>query len=89
MKSNLDTKFKDVKESFPSHLRISFELMNFHHTIDKECSGTAKYHKGQGAECYAWLADTHPDVVKLPIVRTLGGTRMDIEFEAYLGSYYL
>ena len=38
MKSWLDDRFSEVKESFPPHLQISFELMNMHRTIDKECN---------------------------------------------------
>ncbi len=89
MKKRLTDHFKEVIETFPSHLRISFELMNMHYTVDKECNGTARYAKGHGMECDRFIAERHPDVIKLPIVRTLGGARQDIEFEACLGTYYL
>ena len=46
MKKRLDDRFSEVKESFPPHLRISFELTNMHRTINKECNGTANYAKG-------------------------------------------
>ena len=56
--------------------------------IDKECNGTANYAKGHGDDCQDYRQRMHPSEVRIPITRTLGGTRHDAAFEACVANYY-
>jgi len=43
MRKQLEEEFQDDLENIPYILRVTFDLMNIHHCIDKECNETAKY----------------------------------------------
>ena len=85
----MEEEFQDDLENIPYILRVSFDLMNIHRCIDKECNETANYAKGHGDERKIWLERNHPGLLNFPVTRTLGGDRQDVVFEACLGSYYM
>ena len=89
MRKRLEEEFQDDLENIPYILRVSFDLMNIHRCIDKECNETANYAKGPGDERKIWLERNHPGLLNFPVTRTLGGDRQDVVFEACLGSYYM
>ena len=89
LKTRLEEEFKDDLDDIPFIYRVTFDLMNIHRCIDKECNETAHYFKGHGVERTHWLDQNHPGLLSFPITRTLGGDRQDVVFEACLGSYYM
>jgi len=88
LQGRLEILLKRDLELIPWHLRISCELMNVHRCIDKECNGTGNYDKGHGDECQQFISRNHPGQLRLPILRTICGSRHDAEFEACLGNYW-
>ena len=84
MRKRLEEEFQDDLENIPYILRVSFDLMNIHRCIDKECNETANYAKGHGDERKIWLERNHPGLLNFPVTRTLGGDRQDVVFEACL-----
>ena len=89
MKKRLEEDHADNLADIPPHLRISFDLMNLHRCIDKECNDTAHYANGHGIDCTNYISTHYPDVIKFPITRVIVGERQDVVWEACLGAYYL
>ena len=89
MKKRLEEDHFDNLAEMPPHLRISFDLMNVHRCIDKECNDTAHYANGHGIDCTNYIQMNYPDVLKFPITRVIVGERQDVVWEACLGAYYL
>jgi len=89
MKKRLEEDHADNLADIPPHLQISFDLMNLHRCIDKECNDTAHYANGHGIDCTNYISTHYPDVIKFPITRVIVGERQDVVWEACLGAYYL
>ena len=89
LKTQLEEEFKDDLDDIPFIYCVTFDLMNIHCCIDKECNETAHYFKGHGVEHTYWLEQNHPGLLLFPITQTLGGDHQDVVFEACLGLYYM
>ena len=87
LSKRLEEHMKEDLALIPYHLRVTCKLSELNRQVDKECNVTCNYPKGHGDEYCDWKNEFHPGKRWLPVIRSLGGNRQDVAFEAALPIY--
>ena len=92
MRSHLTQLLEDDLSIIQPHLRVKCDLDNICRMCDKEFNGTANYTLGHGRQFMQWMETHRGGELLIPIVRALGGKRMDGSFEGsfpvYMGRHH-
>ena len=92
LKSWLQKRTSDLiefdKQNFPSHLRLTTDIMNIHRMVEKECSQNMTDAKGHGLDFHAFIDKRCEGSVRIPFTRVLKGEKQDVAFEACIPTYF-